>query len=313
MEQGTKGVYQHNTDMQRKLTFVTIKTFSILSSPIRQLGERSFKVFLENFVRCYEIYNGKDQLTIVALHNEYGASDFIAKLVGLGVSQTSLDDVLRVNRSDDLSKMGYAGQVTQSGDLSDHQAQAVLRIQHFWRKHWPKVRDARNFSQTFHGRTIDSQLELFTVCASTDLSIKEKIALRALFVTGGVDLQVILIETTDKVWSLRKAFSNLYDDGTLSWNQLEDLQKASTHFELLETDVGNISKHWSKENLRVQVRATPQGLSSIDLRMILEKDLTKLNSVGEQLDKLGVECKNLRTKPAEASPKAGRLYGLEHG
>lgn len=153
----------------------------IISSPIRQLGGRDFKVFLENFVRCYEIYNGKDHLTIIALHNKYGATDFIAKLVGLGVSQTSLDDVLCASSSNDLSKMGYAGHTTQSGDVSDHQAEAVSRIQRFWRKQWPKLRDARKFSQTFHGRAVDSQLELFTVCTSTDQSIKEKLPFALFF------------------------------------------------------------------------------------------------------------------------------------
>lgn len=126
-------------------------------------------------------------------------------------------------------------------------------------------------------------------------------------------MQVILTRTAEKVRSLKKAFSNLYDDGTLSFSQLEDLQKASTHFELLVTDVRNVSKHWSKENLRVQVRTTTHGLSSRGLRIILERDLTKLGSVGEQLDELGIECNNIRTKPSKTSPEAGRTDGLGHG
>lgn len=107
-------------------------------------------------------------------------------------------------------------------------------------------------------------------------------AVRTQFLTEGVKLQIRLDTITQKLQSLRKVFSDLFADSSLSLSRLEALQESWGSLMIHESTVVHLRTSWSTNHLRAQ----NWWFDPAELEKALMKDLEEIGLVQEQLDTL---------------------------
>lgn len=250
---------------------------------MRFLDQSRFDLFVHNFVPCYSLYGGKDRLYMIDFDENQKTSIFMRQALARGASRCTLQELLSANSSNIIRRTSSVNDDTAgpSRDLSDHEGH-VRKLQIFWRKHYPRLLDARNFKQSLQGREITAYLNLVATYVPKDNPSESTLAIRAQFVTKGIELQIALDSITQKLQSFRKVFRDLFADSSLSPSRLEALQESWSSLALNETTVTRIRASWSTHHLCQEHWWFDQA----KLQNALTEDLERVNSIQEQLNTL---------------------------
>lgn len=247
------------------------------------LDQNRFDIFVHNFVPSYDIYGGKDRLYIIEFDENQSHTRYIGQALTRGAYRCTLKELQPAKSSDNTRRSLTSNNTTasHSSELIDHEAQ-VRKIQYFWRKHWPRVLDARRWNQSPQGSTIVSYLDLVASCVPKDDPSRSLMAIRSQFLTKGIELQLRLDTTTQKLQSLRKVSSDLFADSTLPPSRLEALQESWCSFLIYESTTERLRKSWSTDSLRAQ----HWWFDPTELEKALTNGLEEIGLVQEQLDTL---------------------------
>lgn len=250
---------------------------------MRFLDQSRFDFFVHNFVPCYSLYGEKDRLSVINFDGNQNNSRYMRQALARGASRCTLQELLSANSSNIIRRTFSINDDTASpsSDLNDHESH-VRKLQIFWRKHYPRVLDARKFNQSLPGRETIAYLNLVATCVPKDNPSRSTVKIRAQFVTKGIELQIALATTTQKLQSLRKVFSDLFADSSLPPSRLEALQESCSSLALNESTVAHIRASWSTRHLRTQHWWFDQA----KLQNTLTEDLERVISIQEQLNTL---------------------------
>lgn len=240
---------------------------------------------MQDFVKHYERYDHKNGLVVVKPNGQQKFSTAINKIVELGADQCTLAQVISCNKAADMWTTPNLDDA-DTQQFSFEETNASLKILHFWRRYWPRKREARKFSLTFEAQVIDSYHDLIAGC---EPSIKSKVAIRALFVTKGLKLQTQLAKMGDNIHSTQKILSELLADSTLPTSQLEDLQEPWSSFQGHKTAMEKIKIVWSKDTLKSQ----RWWLDPEKLEASIQRDLKTLKTIQKEVEGLSVVWKKV--------------------
>lgn len=171
-----------------------------------------------------------------------------------------LNDVLsavRDGRSSDAICTGEQRQETSSanynstkrdGQTDNQEAVAAAVIQRFFRKHYPRVKQARAFYQTEEGRIVRSYLDMFAVTISE--KDPQNITIRGHFLGEGVELQMGMAAITKGLKPLREKMQIVIHDAKISPDRLGRLIELRERMQTLNSSVSNLRSYWSPDTLR---------------------------------------------------------------
>lgn len=253
---------------------------------MRNLDQSRFDLFVHNLLRSYSLYGGKDSLYVIQFDENQSNAGHVRQNLLREVSTCTLRELSLANNSVNNRKILPSNDTaaSPSSESTDHEAQ-VRKIQHFWRKYLPRMLNARSFNRTPQGRLFVSFLDLVATCVPKDIPLRSRLAIRAKFLTVGIELHITLDTITRKLQLLRKVFSDLLADSSLPPSRLESLQDPWSRILLHESRVAHFRTSWSTDHLRTQ----HWWLDPIELQKALTKNLEELRSIKEQVDALEVE------------------------
>lgn len=271
------------------------KVFAFPSTAFRSLHPENFNLFSRNFAGSFGIYNGKDSLKIIKLDDTQDSPALLQRFAAIGVSQTSVAEVLAVNSSGTWGAAPStedANTEDTKNDSSEYSAQytdAVLKIQRFCRKYLTRVQEANRFRETAQGQITESLLIFLGGNMPPELSMQTRIAIRVLFLTEVLELQMKLSEVLDGLEFIRQTARGLFDDKTLL-TQLEMLDQQWTSLKDQEIEANGLKKTWSMEQLKEQ----RWWLDPNELRTKVERDSRALRRVEKDSEKLASKLEDIR-------------------
>lgn len=259
-------------------------------SPLPHFQPLNFQAFSEAFVPCYKAYNGKDRLLVLATGNERNPHTPIDRIIALGASWISHEEILAGNPCDDTwSSSSMDNTIAKDtedtiggNEFTENETLAIVTIQKFWKRYSSKIKAARNFSQSADGRIINSYLEMFATCIPKDQPAIPMIAVRAHLLTQGLELQNRLNTLGHSLQSLRKKLSAQLADEKIPTDQLEAVEADWVKLKQCLSDTQNIGDRWSRKKLGAQT----WWLDSERLRGGLDKDVRRLKALQEDADRL---------------------------
>lgn len=135
----------------------------------------------------------------------------------------------------------------RDGHTDTQEAVAAAVIQRFFRKHYPRVKQARAFYQTDEGRIVRSYLDMFAFTISE--KGPQNITIRGHFLGKGVELQMGMTAINKDLKPLREKMQVVIHDAKISPDRLGRLIELRERMQTLEISVSKLRSYWSADTL----------------------------------------------------------------
>lgn len=135
------------------------------------------------------------------------------------------------------------------GQNKTQEADAAAVIQRFFRKRYPKVKQAKAFYQTDKGKIIRKYLDMFAVVIQDQ---PRKITIRGHILGQGTELQMELAAITEEIKPLREKMQSIIRDAKLSPARLDSQIELRERMQTLDRSVSRLRNCWSFDTLRTQ-------------------------------------------------------------
>ncbi|KAL1886900.1 hypothetical protein Plec18167_000835 [Paecilomyces lecythidis] len=237
-----RGFTESWREIQKVLTF---------SAPLGLMQQIiTLKTLQRDFVRSYEIYNGKDSLHVITLNDSDTCPLYLREFIVNGATLTKLSTVLESSLLSQEAKV-TAGAGDGSTDIESHtedDSEMVTRLQRRWRHILPRIRSARESRRTPRGETIASLFKVCDACLPSTLHFSLKIAVRAILFTDAIHILLDLNTVSARVGELKDKWKSIFET-TTSTTGLELLDSVRVHIMECESMTDNLRRTWSISGL----------------------------------------------------------------
>ncbi|KAH0545413.1 hypothetical protein FGG08_000554 [Glutinoglossum americanum] len=187
---------------------------------LRLLGDRhlvhpTVPKLAEQLAHSFAAYRNKNSLVIATLSTDRGQTSgyppAFANLERLGIKAIPLEQLMSPRYSQQptgtspSSDPAPTAATTTDGDESekytDRDVESALRIQRFWRRYSPHLKDYRSWKQTAEAVAVSHFIALSQPPVPT--SLHQTVEIRSLLVTSGVKLHLKLSALEDQITKLR--------------------------------------------------------------------------------------------------------------
>lgn len=138
----------------------------------------------------------------------------------------------------------------RDGQTKTQEAVAAAIIQRFFRKNYPRVKQARAFYQTDDGRIVRAYLDMFPVTISQEHP--QRITIRGHLLGKGAELQLGMTAITKDLKPLREKMQISIHDAKISPFRLGLLIELRERMQTLDRSVSRLRSYWSPNTLRKQ-------------------------------------------------------------
>lgn len=171
------------------------------------------------------------------------------------------------------------------GQTDTQEAVAAAVIQRFFRKHYPRVKQAKAFYQTDEGRIIRAYLDMFSVTISEKKP--QNVTIRGHFLGKGAELQMGMTAITKDLRPLREKMQIFINDTKISPDRLGFLIELREQMQSLDSSVSKLRSYWSTDTLRKQ----SWWLDVLRLKEELFRDAIELGKLRSLLESILREYK----------------------
>lgn len=168
----------------------------------------------------------------------------------------------------------------RDGQTDTLEAVAAAVIQRFFRKHYPRVKQARAFYQTDEGRILRAYLDMFAVTISE--IEPQSITIRGHFLGKGAELQMGMTAITKDLKPLREKMQIVIHDAKISPDRLGRLIELRERMQRLDSSVSKLRSYWSPDTLHKQT----WWLDVLRLKEELLRDAIELGKLESSLESI---------------------------
>ncbi|KAJ5612695.1 Tetratricopeptide-like helical [Penicillium lagena] len=220
------------------------------TAPPSLVTARGFQKLREESIRLYTVYNGKDELYVISLDNKSQPPLHFRGFVENHGRFEKLTTALRSSRPAGNPLAMFTGEgSTAVEEYSKHELDMITNLQRRWRRMMKLIGEKRRMRETTEGNIIVSlqrvcSLKFSSVPGHSRLSIKDKIHLRKLLFTDGLNILVELETMAANVQRLKDT-CKVFFWNTFSLAEIEDLDTIRASINHVDAGLDALTAKWS--------------------------------------------------------------------
>lgn len=215
---------------------------------------RGFQKLREESIRLYTAYNGKDELCVISLDNKSQPPLHFRGVVDNHGRFERLITVLKSSRIADNPLAMLTGEdSTAVEEYSGHELNMIMNLQRRWRRVMKLIEEKRRMRETPEGKIIASlqrvcSLKFSSVPGHSHLSIKNKVSLRKLLFTDGLNILVELETVAANVQRLKDTCKVLFLK-TFALAEIEKLDTIRASINHIDTRLDALTAKWTLKRI----------------------------------------------------------------
>lgn len=247
-------------------------------------------------MREYVGYNGKDRLQVICLDDNVKCPTFLRRFLATPDGHVQLGTLLESSSAEDKNVPTTLGKDASDADeYTRNELEVITSLQRRWRRVMKALADARCLRQSTEGQIF---LQLFGLChqrfnslpGSARVSTREKIRLRKLLFTDGVEILVELDNLGTSLRRLREHWRSRLENPRVTAEEIEDLDMIHGQIRPMETKLSDIALTWSLTGLStsiVMVAAKSHGEKAQEAQRTIWTVKHEIEVVRSQVDAVG--------------------------
>ncbi|KAH0558794.1 hypothetical protein GP486_004562 [Trichoglossum hirsutum] len=242
-------------------------------------------ILAENLSRSFSAYTGKNSLLVVTSDTTRGEvtsyPPAYANLEKFGVRTIGLGEATNVQRPQrETTTRSYlvpGGDVATAADddnekYSPRDIESASRIQKFWRRFSPRLKDLRLWRKDPYALCVDFFITLGKTVASKSNCIttpRQRLEIRLALVTDGVNLQLELTKLEVRIKDLRDRTTAILENDNMSFEQMKGIDDISEDLRKIEERLENAKDSMAEDVLgelvrKGVVREVKKGLGDVE-------------------------------------------------
>lgn len=211
---------------------------------------RGFQKFREESIRLYTTYNGKDELYVISLDNKSQPPLHFRDFVENHGRFERLITVLKSSRLAVNPLAMLTGEdSTAVEEYSRHELEMITNLQRRWRRVMKLIEEKRRMRETPEGKIITSlqrvcSLKFSSVPGHSHLSIKNKVRLRKLLFTDGLNILVELETAAANIQRLKDTCKFLFLN-TFALAEIEELDTIRARINHVDAGLDALTAKWT--------------------------------------------------------------------
>ncbi|KAJ5674702.1 uncharacterized protein N7477_004636 [Penicillium maclennaniae] len=231
----------------------------INSAPPSFVCSTAISKFRDEVTRQYAGYNDKDKLQVICLDDNNKCPAFLRSFVTTASPQVKLSTLLESSSGEDKrAQTTLAKDAADADEYTRHELEVIISLQSRWRRVMKILADARCLKRSNKGQIF---LQLFALCqqrfntlpGSARVSAKEKIRIRKLIFTNGVDIISELNSLYTSLRRLKEKWKSCLENPHVTAEEIEELDTVHGHIRPLEVKLEQIAQLWSLKGLSVSI------------------------------------------------------------